>query len=278
MISVAMTTYNGGKYIQEQIASILHQSQAIDELIICDDCSLDDTVAQIEAIQDERIRLYKNKENLGYIENFYQAISYCKGEYIFLSDQDDAWNFYKVEKMMKIFQEEKAAALCTNFSLMDENSAPLLDRDAYALPPFLRKKHGSMESVSLVQLIFGNIAPGCTYLFSQEVKEIYLQMHFGQIVHDHQLLLIAANVGKVLFVNEELISYRLHAKNSIGFAKPSHKVQVELRKPKKEPLMSTFFKLMNEIYPVENLNFYLFLYQLRIPALAEMGRKWLTGK
>jgi len=241
MISVAMTTYNGGKYIQEQIVSILHQSKAIDELIICDDCSLDDTVAQIEAIQDERIRLYKNKENLGYIENFYQAISYCKGEYIFLSDQDDAWNFYKVEKMLKIFQKEKAAALCTNFSLMDENSAPLLDRDAYALPPFLRKKHGSMESVSLVQLIFGNIAPGCTYLFSQEVKEIYLQMHFGQIVHDHQLLLIAANVGKVLFVNEELISYRLHAKNSIGFAKPSHKVQVELRKPKKGAADVYFF-------------------------------------
>jgi glycosyltransferase involved in cell wall biosynthesis len=278
MISVAMTTFNGAKYVQEQIASILNQSLSIDELIICDDGSTDETIAKIEAIHDPRIRLYKNETNLGYIENFYQAISYCQGDFIFLSDQDDAWDFYKAEKMLKTIQEEKAMAVCTNFSLMDENSNPLLNRNAYALPAYIRKKHRHIESVSLLQLVFGNVAPGCTYLFRREAAQVYLKMHFKQIVHDHQLLLISACLGKVLFFNEELISYRLHSNNSIGFSKTNHKVQIEMRKPKKEPVMCTFFQQMSNIHPVKHLHFYLFLYQLRIPAIAEMLRKWITGK
>jgi hypothetical protein len=70
----------------------------------------------------------------------------------------------------------------------------------------------------------------------------------------------------------------LHTNNSIGFAKKNHKVPVEIKTPKKEPVMSTFFKQMDALHPVSHLHFYLFLYQLRIPALAEMLRKWITGK
>jgi N12 class adenine-specific DNA methylase len=180
--------------------------------------------------------------------------------------------------MIKLIKEKSAKALCTNFSLMDQNSQPLVDKNLYALPTYIRKNHKHIEQISLLQLIFGNVAPGCTYLFNREVQKIYLDIHNTNVVHDHQIMLISTNIGKVIYLNEELISYRLHPNNSIGFSKKSHKIQTELRKPKKEPVMSSFFKQMNGFYSVRHLYFYLFLYQLRIPALAEMIRKWLTGK
>ena len=93
MISVAMTTYNGEKYLKEQIDSILSQSEKDIELIICDDCSTDNTnkILSDYTEKDKRVHVYKNELNLGYVKNFEKAISLCSGDYIALSDQDDIW-------------------------------------------------------------------------------------------------------------------------------------------------------------------------------------------
>jgi glycosyltransferase involved in cell wall biosynthesis len=102
--SVAICTFNGEKYIKAQLESILNQTLAIDEIIICDDGSNDKTIAIIELIQIEnpnKISLYKNKVNLGSTKNFEKAISICTGYYIFLSDQDDIWKENKVEKVIQ---------------------------------------------------------------------------------------------------------------------------------------------------------------------------------
>ena len=99
-----MCTYNGEKYIKEQLESILNQTIAIDEIIICDDGSNDKTIQIIEEIQLEypnKISLYKNQVNLGSNKNFEKAITICSGDYIFLSDQDDIWKNNKVEKIIK---------------------------------------------------------------------------------------------------------------------------------------------------------------------------------
>lgn len=89
MISVCMATYNGTKYIQEQINSILSQFGENDELVISDDGSKDDTCSIISSYQDSLIKLLFNKGKHGFIGNFENALSQCKGDYIFLSDQDD---------------------------------------------------------------------------------------------------------------------------------------------------------------------------------------------
>ena len=93
LISIAMTSYNGEKYIREQLDSILTQTYGNFELIICDDRSKDSTVEIIKdyCIKDSRIKLYVNEKNLGFKKNFEKAISLCKGEYIALSDQDDIY-------------------------------------------------------------------------------------------------------------------------------------------------------------------------------------------
>lgn len=90
MISIAMTTYNGEKYLREQLDSILNQTFSDFELIICDDCSKDATVKILEeySLKDKRVRYFVNEKNLGFKKNFEKAISLCSGEYVAFSDQD----------------------------------------------------------------------------------------------------------------------------------------------------------------------------------------------
>lgn len=100
MISVCMATYNGEKYIKDQLLSILKQISSNDEIIISDDLSEDKTIEIIESLNDSRIKLFLNKER-GYTNNFQNAIQQASGDYIFLSDQDDIWIDNKLEVMVE---------------------------------------------------------------------------------------------------------------------------------------------------------------------------------
>ena len=101
MISVCMATYNGGKYIKEQLDSILPQLGKEDELVISDDGSKDNTYSIIQSYGDERIKLFYNHGKHGFVGNFENALKQCKGDYIFLSDQDDIWKVNKVSVVME---------------------------------------------------------------------------------------------------------------------------------------------------------------------------------
>ena len=108
-ISVVMSTYNGKSFIKKQLDSILNQTVIPDEVIICDDCSSDDTVDIISNyITVNNLNTWTlsvNKKNLGYKANFYQGILKSKGDYVFFSDQDDVWLPNKIELMMQTFNE-----------------------------------------------------------------------------------------------------------------------------------------------------------------------------
>src|SRR6476620_1984679 len=106
-ISVAMCTYNGGRFISEQLQSIIDQELPVDEIVICDDGSKDDTFAVIEKFQTTfpgLIKLHINEVNLRVNKNFEKAISLCKGDFIFLSDQDDVWRKDKTKKILEVFE------------------------------------------------------------------------------------------------------------------------------------------------------------------------------
>ena len=111
MISVAMATYNGEKYLQKQLDSILRQSVQDIEIIICDDCSTDKTweILQKNASEDSRIHCYQNEQNLGFKKNFEKAISLCKGEFVALSDQDDIWESTHLEHLLQNIQDHDIA-------------------------------------------------------------------------------------------------------------------------------------------------------------------------
>lgn len=101
MISVCMATYNGQKYIEEQLRSILQQISDEDEIIISDDGSKDETLSIISTIDDSRIKIYVNDGTHGFTHNFENALSKSNGDIIFLSDQDDIWTENKVQTVLK---------------------------------------------------------------------------------------------------------------------------------------------------------------------------------
>ena len=123
MISIAMATYNGEKYLKEQIDSILNQSIQEFELVVCDDCSTDNTWSMLEeyAQHDNRITIIENEKNLGVKHNFEKAISLTKGEFIAFSDQDDIWLKEKVEKSVEKLKKEDLDIVFTDLEVVDEN-------------------------------------------------------------------------------------------------------------------------------------------------------------
>jgi len=128
-ISIAMCTYNGERFLQEQLDSFLAQTRLPDELVVCDDGSQDGTVAILEAFAAQApfpVRLFKNPQNLGFSKNFEKAISLCQGDIIALSDQDDVWLPEKLERFEQVFltYPEVGYVFC-DASVVNENLRPL---------------------------------------------------------------------------------------------------------------------------------------------------------
>ena len=124
-VSVCMGIYNGEKYIEEQLDSILGQTRKAEEVILCDDCSTDRTVEIVRLFIErnglqESWRLYCNGENRGYPGNFYYVMGLCTGDVVFLADQDDVWAETKLERMCAVLEEHpEAEVLACKFGLMD---------------------------------------------------------------------------------------------------------------------------------------------------------------
>jgi len=116
-VSIALATYNGERYLQEQLNSFLHQTRLPDEIIACDDCSTDRTMDILESFAKSApfaVHIYRNAINLGYTKNFERAIGLCSGDVIFLSDQDDVWFPEKIEVVLNTFRSKKGALVVIN--------------------------------------------------------------------------------------------------------------------------------------------------------------------
>ena len=133
MISIVMATYNGEKYIDEQLHSFVCQSKLPDEILIADDCSNDNTVSIINNFIQEcnikypsiSIHLTINCENKGFVKNFQTAILESKGDIVFLSDQDDIWKFDKIEKMSEFILKNKALVIHSDINIISERGSTL---------------------------------------------------------------------------------------------------------------------------------------------------------
>lgn len=176
MISVAMCTFNGEKYIKEQIESIINQSLVPDEIIICDDCSKDNTVNIIKETLDNwsgKVYLVVNEKNLGYRKNFEKAISLCHGDIIFLSDQDDVWNKDKIEIIKTEIEKDKNILLAFHdVEIVDENLC-LINKSFWNVLHF---DYMQFLENDFRRLMESNVIQGSACAF----KKIYsiLQSHF----------------------------------------------------------------------------------------------------
>ena len=219
-ISVALTSYNGERFIREQLRSIAGQTRLPDEVILCDDASTDGTVEVIRRFLEEDPlpgwKLTVNEKNIGYIANFRQALSLCGGDLVFLSDQDDVWHPEKIERMEALFRENgNIAALATAYEAIDAEGKPVPD----ALPlyrPAESWKEGTLRQIK-GSVFYSNIAQGCACAYRRDVAEEYLRKGADcALPHDWALNLLAFERGGLYYWKERLFSYRLHGENTTG--------------------------------------------------------------
>lgn len=217
--SVAMCTYNGAKYLKEQLDSIASQTRMPDELVICDDGSKDDTIKIINnfaASSSFSVRLFINEMNIGTIKNFEKAISRCSGDIIALSDQDDVWHPQKLEKFEKVFiGSSSVGAIFSDAEVVDEKLQP----EGYTLWQSIRFTKNELKQVSdgkaLEVLLRYNIAAGATLAFRSSYKKFILPIP-KDCLHDTWIMLISAIIGNIEAINEPLIKYRQHKGQQTG--------------------------------------------------------------
>ena len=202
-ISVAMATYNGEKYIKEQISSILEQLTINDELIISDDGSTDNTLSIIKEYNDNRIHLIYGPKQ-GVKQNFANAISNCKGKYIFLSDQDDIWLPNKLERVLQEFEETKCSCVVHDCKVFDSETNQTLYESFYK---FRNSKSG------IIKNLIKNSYIGCCMTFDKSLIPHILPIPNDIEMHDQWIGIISDKYGKTNFISDKLIKYRRHGNN-----------------------------------------------------------------
>lgn len=200
LISVALCTYNGEKYLQQQLESILSQTYKNLEVIVVDDKSVDKTEDIIYQYMktDKRIKFYSNAHNLGFNKNFEKAISLSTGDYIAISDQDDLWELNKIEDLYKNIK---------NNWLIFSNSA-LIDSRGEPLGEFLMKQV-DLKQMDFRNFLFSNYTTGHTSMIHRDFLKFYLPIP-NEGFYDWWMGFIAAYHKKIIFYNEVLTKHRVH--------------------------------------------------------------------
>lgn len=220
-ISVAMCTYNGARYLREQLDSIAAQTRQPDELVVCDDGSTDETrqiVESFAAAAPFPVRLHVNERSLGSTKNFGRAIGLCAGEVIALTDQDDVWLPGKLSRMEAEFLNAPGVGLVfSDAEVIDENSRPL----GYRLWGKIGIRQSHLKRLrsdkAVDELLPGSTVTGATMAFRSGLKELVLPIPDDlPLIHDGWIAVLTAAVAGVSFIDEPLVRYRRHPRQQIG--------------------------------------------------------------
>ena len=211
-IDILMATYNGEKYLAEQLDSIINQTYHNWNLLIRDDNSIDKTLEIIQDYQkkDNRIKLLKDNEgNLGIVKNFEELLKNSESEFIMFSDQDDIWIENKLDVYLKTAEKIKSKGflLHSDAILFDKNKSNILKG------AFISKK---AINKGLENVFFNYFVQGATILISKEIKNFILPFPKEVYLHDRYIHLISELFFERIFVNKTLIYYRQHGDNQIG--------------------------------------------------------------
>ncbi len=224
-VSIALATYNGEKFLQKQLDSLITQTQLIDEIVITDDCSSDNTVKIIlnfiKSNPKIKFSFEINKANQGYIRNFYTTLKRTSGDIIFLCDQDDIWLPHKVKTLCSLFKSNKnISAISTAYEFMNAKDEKVVVPDFSGIQHCLLVKKDLKENecthVSEYEVIRANPSPGCTCAITSKLKDFYVENASLLIPHDWEINMYAAKFCGLYFYNDSLIRYRIHQNNTIG--------------------------------------------------------------
>jgi hypothetical protein len=226
--SVAMTTYNGSSYLRQQLESIFAQVRLPDEIVVCDDCSTDETLTLLLDLSERApcpMKIVSNESQLGSTKNFEQAIRLCSGEIIVLSDQDDIWRPHKLETIERRFiQDPELGLVFTNGDLIDQNGARIRG-DMWSRFGFRPRHQNLLGSVPHAYdlLLSWSFMTGATMAFRSSYLDLCLPIPDGvpTFIHDRWIAVMIGAVARVDRMDEKLIAYRLHPQQQMGAGKQS---------------------------------------------------------
>ena len=203
-----MATYNGEKFINQQIDSILKQSYKDFELIICDDCSKDKTVEIIKKYSDSRIKLYINEQNLGFKKNFQKAIEFCSGEFLAFCDQDDIWTENHLELLLNNISNKDL--ICGNAKLIDQDGNSMNVTTKECLGNF------NFEANNIVlfeKLLHGNFVQGTAALITKEFSKKLFPVPESVDFHDWWAASLSTLNNGCSYLDDIVLFYRQHGNN-----------------------------------------------------------------
>jgi glycosyltransferase involved in cell wall biosynthesis len=221
-LSVALCTFNGERYIAQQLQSIFAQTELPLEIVICDDGSTDRTLWIIENMPASpvEVRIYRNSKNLHFAANFFKAASLCRGEYILFCDQDDIWEPNKVARIRNLLGREQPDLIIHQARRLDDKNGFI---DPVTVPPMRRDL-----SEPDLHAVIGSYALGCCYAVRSRLIAQFPKFwewdRFSQLKKDHgpfvghDMIIFAHCWGKgtVRVLNEPLMQYRIHEGNVFG--------------------------------------------------------------
>lgn len=207
-ISVVMATYNGGKYLSQQLDSILNQTVPVDEIIIIDDVSKDNTINIINQYNQKFkiINFVQNEKNIGVVKTFEKAISLSHGEYILFADQDDVWFNNKVETLISAIGDNW---LIYSDTVVTDENLNVIYQSGFAY------YESGREFITLFDYLIGNNVTGCTMMIKKDLLNHALPLPDLKIMyHDQYLAIVARKFNKLVKFKLPLVYYRQHACNS----------------------------------------------------------------
>jgi glycosyltransferase involved in cell wall biosynthesis len=216
-----MCTYNGARFLNEQLESITRQTRLPDELVVCDDCSTDETPTLLRSFAASApfpVRLYFNESNIGSTRNFEQAIRYSNGEAISLCDQDDIWHHEKVERTETLFRTRPQVGLVfTDAEVVDESEKPL-GMTLWQSIRFGPERQAIVRSRKAAKLLSQKtVATGATMTFRARFRDWILPIPSDvSLIHDGWIALMISMLAPVEIIPEPLIRYRAHPAQQIG--------------------------------------------------------------
>lgn len=225
-IDIIMPTYNGEKFLKEQIDSLLNQTYRNIRILISDDSSKDRTPEILKQYEkkDTRVEVFLQKENLGVVKNIEFLLKKVKNPYYMLSDQDDVWLQEKVEKSLEALEKNKADMVFGDLEVVDEKLNTIY-------PSFnefmgLNRKIKKYSKKYQINYLY-NCVTGCTILAKKETINYILPIptESKYCIHDHWMGIMVAINGTLAYMPEKYIKYRQHGGNVVGTEKISHKFE-----------------------------------------------------
>lgn len=200
-VSIALCTYNGERFLKEQLDTLINQTYSNLEIIAVDDCSNDNTVAILTsyAYKYTFLKVFLNAANLGFTKNFEKAISLCSGDYIALCDQDDIWSPEKINELIKYSQGK----------VLVYHDSKLIDAEGKDIGKKISDRFNMFQGNDPRPLLFFNCISGHSMLFEKRIISEIIPIKFVGF-HDWWIAYIAANMGSIGYIDKCLVNYRQH--------------------------------------------------------------------